>query len=211
MKYTLYIGITQGLSSRIQDNLSFAVMVIDRDFNVISKNSKAEEKIKNSLKKPDCSKCYTLTHGREKPCYLYNELCPVKECLETKRFSRAVHKHNYDGNEVFEEITATPVFDKDGEILYVIEELRDISKLLKLETVINSLRSEVKLLQGLLPICASCKKIKDDEGYWKEVESYISDRSDAKFSHSICPECLRELYPEIAQKMDEKKSSGKIR
>lgn len=197
------------IGCEVYENLSFAVIVIDRDFNVISKNSKAAKKIVESVKDPDCSKCYTLTHGREKPCYLYNESCPVKDCMDNKEFTRAVHKHIYNGEEVFEEISATPVFDDKGEILFIIEEIRDISKLLKLETVINSLRNEVKLLQGLLPICASCKKIKDDEGYWKEIESYIADRSDAKFSHSICPECLRDLYPEVAKKMDEKKASGK--
>lgn len=197
------------IGCEVYQNLSFSVMVIDKDFNVISRNSKAEDKTKESLDHPDCSKCYAITHGRDNPCYLYNESCPVKDCMESKEFSRAVHKHVYDGQEVFEEISATPVFDDNGDILYVIEEIRDISKLLKLETVINSLRSEVKLLQGLLPICASCKKIKDDEGYWKEMESYIADRSDAKFSHSICPDCLKDLYPEIARKMDEKKSSGK--
>jgi hypothetical protein len=56
--------------------------------------------------------------------------------------------------------------------------------------------SEVKQLSGLLPICASCKKIRDDKGDWKQMESYISDHSEALFSHDICPECIRILYPE---------------
>lgn len=201
--------INNRIGCEIYENLSFSIIVIDKDFNVISMNSKAEEKLKKNLSGNDPVKCYSLTHGRDKPCYKYNEECPVKECLENKKSARAVHKHVYDGKEVFEEINATPVFDDKGDILYVIEEIRDISNLLKLETVINSLRSEVKLLQGLLPICASCKKIKDDEGYWKEMETYIADRSEAKFSHSICPDCLKDLYPEIAKKMADKKSSGK--
>ncbi len=56
---------------------------------------------------------------------------------------------------------------------------------------------EVKTLQGLLPICASCKKIRDDKGYWIQIESYISDRSDVQFSHGICSECAKKLYPEM--------------
>lgn len=56
---------------------------------------------------------------------------------------------------------------------------------------------EIKTLSGFLPICANCKKIRDDEGYWEQVEAYIGDRSDAKFSHSICPECVNKLYPEF--------------
>ncbi len=55
--------------------------------------------------------------------------------------------------------------------------------------------SRVKQLSGLLPICASCKKIRDDQGYWHQVEAYVRDHSEAEFSHSICPDCARRLYP----------------
>jgi len=58
----------------------------------------------------------------------------------------------------------------------------------------------VKLLSGLLPICCSCKKIRDDKGYWQQLELYIHDHSEAEFSHGICPECFEKLYPEIAKK-----------
>jgi PleD family two-component response regulator len=56
---------------------------------------------------------------------------------------------------------------------------------------------QVRTLSGLLPICASCKKIRDDHGYWHQVEAYIEDHSDAEFTHGICPECARRLYPEF--------------
>jgi hypothetical protein len=56
---------------------------------------------------------------------------------------------------------------------------------------------EIKQLSGLLPICASCKKIRDDKGYWNQIESYISKHSEAKFTHGICPECAKKLYPEF--------------
>ena len=57
--------------------------------------------------------------------------------------------------------------------------------------------SKVKTLSGFIPICASCKKIRDDKGYWNQVESYISKHSEAEFSHSICPECRTKLYPDL--------------
>jgi two-component system cell cycle sensor histidine kinase/response regulator CckA len=57
--------------------------------------------------------------------------------------------------------------------------------------------AEVKLLSGFLPICTSCKKIRDDKGYWNQIESYISTHSDIKFSHSVCPECAKKLYPDL--------------
>lgn len=55
----------------------------------------------------------------------------------------------------------------------------------------------IKILGGLLPICASCKKIRDDNGYWQQLEEYIQKHSRAEFTHSICPDCRRHLYPEI--------------
>jgi len=60
---------------------------------------------------------------------------------------------------------------------------------------------EIKTLRGILPICASCKKIRDDKGYWKKTEAYIREHSEAVFSHSVCPECARKLYPDYADQM----------
>ncbi len=60
---------------------------------------------------------------------------------------------------------------------------------------------EIKQLSGLLPICSHCKKIRNDKGYWLNVEKYVSDHSDAQFSHSICPDCMREHFPKIAEKI----------
>ncbi len=57
--------------------------------------------------------------------------------------------------------------------------------------------AQVKTLSGLLPICASCKKIRDDEGYWRNIEEYVRDHSEADFSHGICPQCAQKLYPEF--------------
>lgn len=55
---------------------------------------------------------------------------------------------------------------------------------------------KVKQLSGMLPICASCKKIRDDNGYWNQIEQYIGEHSDAEFTHGICPDCREKLYPE---------------
>ena len=68
------------------------------------------------------------------------------------------------------------------------------------EKLILNLRealAEVKLLSGFLPICTSCKKIRDDKGYWNQIENYISTHSDVIFSHGVCPECARKLYPDL--------------
>jgi hypothetical protein len=73
----------------------------------------------------------------------------------------------------------------------------------KLHETIEELKaslSKVRILSGLLPICASCKKIRDDKGYWNQIESYISDHSEAEFSHGICPDCFKKLYPGFRKK-----------
>jgi len=70
-------------------------------------------------------------------------------------------------------------------------------KNVELSTINDQLRdalSHVRKLQGMLPICSNCKKIRDDDGYWQQIESYVSEHSDAKVTHGICPECFIELY-----------------
>jgi CheY-like chemotaxis protein len=62
--------------------------------------------------------------------------------------------------------------------------------------------AEVKQLSGLLPICFHCKKIRDDQGYWENVEEYIEKRSDTQFSHGLCPDCMQQHYPEIARELE---------
>lgn len=62
--------------------------------------------------------------------------------------------------------------------------------------------NEIKILRGIIPICSSCKKIRDDKGLWEQVEIYIREHSDAVFSHSICPDCFKQLYPEYCDDDD---------
>lgn len=73
-------------------------------------------------------------------------------------------------------------------------EIEKDAAITKLEKAI----AEVKVLKGFIPICASCKKIRDDAGYWQQVEIYIRDRSEIEFSHAICPDCAKKLYPEFS-------------
>ena len=72
------------------------------------------------------------------------------------------------------------------------------------ERVIGDLEkalAEVKTLSGLIPICASCKKIRDDQGYWTQIETYVQQHSNVKFSHSLCLDCLHKLYPQEAEQV----------
>lgn len=90
--------------------------------------------------------------------------------------------------------------------------IHDISKRKKMERnkqrLIEKLQkalTEVKTLRGFIPICSSCKKIRDDQGYWNQIESYIRKHSEAEFSHGICPECARKLYPGLNMELTPEK------
>lgn len=98
------------------------------------------------------------------------------------------------------------IYDEEGSPKKLMGSFLDITELkkaeLEREKLIEELRSAlatVKCLTGLLPICASCKKIRDDTGYWQQVEIYIAEHSDVNFTHGICPDCIRKLYPEFCQ------------
>jgi CheY-like chemotaxis protein len=82
-------------------------------------------------------------------------------------------------------------------ILYGIERKKMMVEREKLRQELEDALEQVKLLSGFLPICCSCKKIRDDEGYWQQIEMYISNHSDVQFSHGICEDCAKELYPEF--------------
>jgi PAS domain S-box-containing protein len=106
-------------------------------------------------------------------------------------------------------ISHSPIFHKNGSISKMTI-FRDITqhKLLEeeREKLIKELKNalfQVKQLSGLLPICASCKKIKDEKGDWHQIESYIRDHSEAEFTHGVCPECVKKLYPELDLKNDD--------
>lgn len=82
-------------------------------------------------------------------------------------------------------------------ILYAIERKKMMVEREKLRQELEDALDQVKLLSGFLPICCSCKKIRDDKGYWQQIELYISNHSDVEFSHGICEECSKKLYPEF--------------
>jgi hypothetical protein len=82
--------------------------------------------------------------------------------------------------------------------LEMVERVRTQAENEKLIGELETSLAKVRRLRGLLPICASCKKIRDDTGYWNQIESYISMHSEADFSHGICPECSERLYPHLA-------------
>lgn len=117
-----------------------------------------------------------------------------------------------DGTSIPVELWSSVVYDMENKPVALVGVAREITERKKFEhdreKLIIELRnalSEVKALSGLLPICSSCKKIRDDQGYWTQVETYISKHSDAVFTHGLCPDCTKELFPEVYERLKEKK------
>jgi PAS domain S-box-containing protein len=119
-----------------------------------------------------------------------------------KRFIRK------DGDIIWTELSVGCVRKPEGSVKYTVALLQDISKrkqvqkersdlIIKLQDSI----AQIRTLSGLIPICSSCKKIRDDKGYWNEVERYIGQHSEAEFTHGICPDCMKKLYPEYADEV----------
>lgn len=113
----------------------------------------------------------------------------------------------YDTPELVERASAAGVgayllkppdaYEMERAITIAMARFNDLMELRRLNAELQDALAEVKTLRGILPICSSCKKIRDDEGYWNQLETYIQEHSEAVFSHGICPECAKKLYPEI--------------
>lgn len=109
-----------------------------------------------------------------------------------------------EGTSFVVEVSASNVTSVAGDLVGRMASFVDISKRKEIESdreklikKLQEARDQIKVLRGILPICASCKKIRDDKGYWNQIESYIKEHSEAEFTHGICPDCAKKLYPEF--------------
>ncbi|HQK10976.1 MAG TPA: PAS domain-containing protein [Candidatus Marinimicrobia bacterium] len=117
-----------------------------------------------------------------------------------------------DGQINWTSTTKIPLRDQDGKIIGLVGISREINEIKQAEEQREKIIAElqealdkIKTLKGLIPICASCKKIRDDQGYWNNVESYIKSHAEVEFTHGICPDCMKKLYPNYC-KDDENKN-----
>ena len=116
---------------------------------------------------------YADSREREKCRKLFDENGFVRNC--------EIRLKKKDGGILDCTLSAKLQDGTDGKVLLIV--IHDIT--------------DLKILGGLLPICSYCKKIRDDQGYWSQVESYIGRHSRAIFSHSICPDCVKKHFPEL--------------
>jgi PAS domain S-box-containing protein len=120
------------------------------------------------------------------------------------------------GETLWVNLTVAAIRGHKGDVIYALGMVEDISRRKLAEQERERLISElqlaldkIKTLRGLLPMCAWCKKIRNDKGYWQRVETYIQEHSDASFSHGICPECFKKVDPATAAEVFESDKEGK--
>jgi PAS domain S-box-containing protein len=182
-----YLGVMNGLQQ--------PVLVIGKDFLVLDANEAATRAFRRDSRDMVGLSCHEVTHHFDRPCHERGVECPVKKAFLTGNVVRVVHEHEHaDGRHYWEEVVAAPLKDSRGEVEAVVEELHDLTDVLRNQELVKQLQTEVQTLQGLLPICSHCKKIRGAEGQWEPVEEYVIHHSNADFTHSICPECLRKNY-----------------
>lgn len=148
------------------------------------------------------------------PQGLQKEASTLSKQSEKGNVYKDVYRKKKDGKLVPVSISAAPIII-DGIHTGTFVIYKDISAQKKAEDereeVIVKLKKaleEVKTLSGLIPICSHCKKVRDDNGFWDQVEDYIAKRSDADFSHGICPDCMKKYYPKIYEKLQKKAESA---
>lgn len=187
--------------SKTFDTISDFVSVHDKDFKFIKVNRSLADFVGKKPTELVGRYCYEVLHGTDRPW----PDCPHIKAIRKRKTVTAELQDPETGNPLL--VTCSPCFDEQGRVSGTVHVTRDISDQkhaeAEREELIAELQSslaQVRRLSGLLPICASCKKIRDDKGYWKQIESYIRDHSEAEFSHSICPDCAIKIYPDLFDK-----------
>ena len=162
--------------------------IIDRNFSILYENETAKELWGSNLGRT----CYTLYHGRQSRC----EFCHAAGVFADGKIHKNEKVMRINGSERHLEITSAPLKDDTGTVTAVVNITRDVTIRKMTEKSKEHLISELqaslaktKRLNGLLPICSCCKKIKDGNGVWQQLESYLRSRAEVEFSHGICEEC----------------------
>jgi PAS domain S-box-containing protein len=191
----------------IVDSMSEAVIGTDQAGNIISWNASAERLYgfgeEEAIGKPIELVVPPTLHQETR-----RMLEGVREGDRLSEFETTLFPRR-DGTQLSVFSSISSVKDERGQVVGAAIMAVDVTERKQAEEerkkMIKELKetlAQVKSLRGLLPICASCKKIRDESGDWHTLETYISGHSEAEFSHSICPSCARRLYPEFVDKQD---------
>lgn len=178
------------------DAIEDLISVHDWDFRIVRANRALARRVGCEPAELIGQSCHQIFHGTDAPPHG----CPHSRARETGRTASEEITESLIGIPLV--VTCSPYCDANGRPVGTVHVARDVSEQRRRdeerEALIAQLQealAQAKTLRGLLPICSSCKRIRDDQGYWNQIEAYIRDRSDADFTHGICPECAQELYP----------------
>lgn len=180
------------------DTMRDAIALVDHDRRIVRANQAFAQLVAREFRQ---------IVGQMLTTVLDDAICPETPCPLEQSWEGgqpATCTHEFRGR-ILEVRTAAVSEDGSGlpdGIARLIVIMRDISQRNRMEEEREQLilglqdaLAKVKTLSGLLPICANCKKIRDDQGYWHSVEAYVKEHSEARFSHGLCPDCMKELYP----------------
>lgn len=160
------------------NKFSVPTLIIDREYKVIDMSESALQMFKSHGIDLKSTKCFEVSHASKDPCWESEpDMCPAKKTFESGEETRIIHKHKIEPNEIVHEVIATPIFGKEGEVLYVMEEYH----------------SSVQEFRGLITICSYCKKIRMEDGTWDAVDKYIQRHTTAELSHGYCTDCAKQV------------------
>ncbi len=189
----------------VTSQLAEGLFVLDLSGKITFMNPEAERLMGWNMEELNRAGAHDLVHNRKPDgTSIPLEACQMHNVMKTgERFVSTDEVFVRRDGSVFPiAAVSSPIFE-NGKVVASVTAFRDISEQKELEKdrdqLILSYREaleRVKTLKGLIPICSSCKKIRNDSGYWGQLEAYISEHSDAEFSHGMCPECAQKLYPE---------------
>ncbi|MEN8134657.1 MAG: hypothetical protein ABFS18_03860 [Thermodesulfobacteriota bacterium] len=154
------------------------------------------------VSEPVESFCYQRTNCQEKDCLAYKSECGRCWLQAGTMCGGKVQGKFADKYELCTECKVYKEYVGDDPVRNLRELVITLVHSLNLrQTKLKEALAEVKTLRGLIPICSSCKKIRDDKGTWNRIESYIATHSEAEFTHSYCNDCIRKLYPDDADEI----------
>lgn len=186
----------------IFSSLEEGVFVVSTERNLVNINNAAERMFGYSVEEL-IGKSTEVLHIDYQHYEEFGKL--INESFDSGEAANFEFQMKRKNGELFpSEHTVSLLKDEDGKKIGIVSVVRDISKLKQIEQEREKLifdlqkaLKEIKQLSGLLPICSICKKIRDDQGYWEQIESYIKKHSDVDFSHGICPACAKKHYPDL--------------
>lgn len=185
--------------SLIDDHMRAAVLVLDTEHRIVRVNKAAERLLaKGSAELIGSSTAQAAPRWSE----LVTKYWEIEETNDVVALP-------HGGEESIFDLSITPLRDSRGLLLGRLVTLYDITELKLAQHAAEEALANVRTLTGLLPICASCKMIRDDQGYWQAVEHYVSEHTDAEFTHGLCPECSGKYFDRAMKQPGKRERDGR--